>query len=180
LVNARLVGCGRCLGGATLALVVLASPAASAENDDAAALAFERFMRESRPICLERPAERCIALAWRFADENRDEGLSVAELAGIRAAFADWAVRHRDDLTRPESSGIALGFLIVDSIGLERLHAHYDTDQDGLISRSELLADVHLDQRPLGQILLDPAAVDHRALARRLGIPPAVIENALP
>ena len=94
--------------------------------------------------------------------------------------FADWAVRHRDELTRPERSGIALGFLIVDSIGLERLHALYDTDQDGLVSRSELLADVQLDQRPLGQILLDPAAIDHRALARRLGIPPAVIENALP
>ena len=86
----------------------------------------------------------------------------------------------RDDLTEPERSGIALGFLIVDSIGLERLHAIYDTDQDGLVSRSELLADVRLDQRPLGQVLLDPAAVDHRAVARRLGVPPAMPDHALP
>ncbi|MCE3247903.1 MAG: hypothetical protein K0R41_1728, partial [Geminicoccaceae bacterium] len=68
----------------------------------------------------------------------------------------------------------------VDSIGLERLHALYDADQDGLLSRSELLADVRLDERPLGEVLLDPAAVDHRAVARRLGIPPSMVENALP
>ena len=39
---------------------------------------------------------------------------------------------------------------------------------------------MRLDQRPLGEVLLDPAAVDHRAVARRLGIPPSMVENALP
>jgi len=165
---------------ATLALIVLGSPAVSAGGDDGSAVAFDRFMRASRPICLERPAEHCVALAWRFADADGDQGLSVLELASIRAAFEQWAVRYRDDLSQPERSGIALGFLIVDSIGLERLHAIYDTDRDGLVSRSELLADVRLDQRPLGQVLLDPAAVDHRAVARRLGVPPAMLDHALP
>jgi hypothetical protein len=165
---------------ATLTLVALASPALSTGDDGGSAVAFERFMRTSRPICLERPAEHCVALAWRFADADGDQGLSVVELAALRSAFEQWAVRYRDDLTQPERSGIALGFLIVDSIGLERLQAIYDTDQDGLVSRSELLADVRLDQRPLGQVLLDPAAVDHRAVARRLGVPPAMLDHALP
>ena len=165
---------------AALAVVLLASPAGSAGDDDGSAVAFERFMLASRPICLERPAEQCVALAWRFADADGDQGLSLVELAAIRSAFEQWAVRHRDGLTRPERSGIGLGLLIVESIGLERLHAIYDTDQDGLVSRGELLADVRLDERPLGQVLLDPAAIDHHAVARRLGVPPAMLDHALP
>jgi hypothetical protein len=165
---------------ASLALALPALPAMPAETGAGSAPAFDRFMSESRPICLREAAERCVAIAWRFADEDGDEGLSIAELAAIRSAFAQWTDRHQEGLTRPERSGIALGFLIVDSIGLERLHALYDADQDGLLSRSELLADVRLDQRPLGEVLLDPAAVDHRAVARRLGIPPSMVENALP
>jgi hypothetical protein len=46
-----------------------------------------------------------------------------------------------------------------------------------LISRSELLADVQLDERPIGAVLLDPAAVDHVAIARRLGLPPTILER---
>jgi hypothetical protein len=179
LVNGKLSGRSRVPISAALALAMLASPAA-AQGDDGAALAFERFMRESRPICLQEPAADCIALAWQFADEDGDRGLAVAELAAIRAAFAEWVLRHQDELTRPERSGIALGFLIVDSIGLERLHALSDADQDGLISRSELLADVQLDQRPLAETLLDPAAVDRRAIARRLGVPPALLDRLEP
>jgi len=119
---------------ATLALVALTSPALSAGDDGGSAVAFDRFTRTSRLICLERPAEHCVALAWRFADADGDQGLSVVELASIRATFEQWAVRYRDDLTEPERSGIAPGILIVDSIGLERLHAIYDTDQDGVWS----------------------------------------------
>jgi len=143
-------------------------------------LAFERFMQVSRPICSEQPARACVALAWGFADSDGDQALSVAELAAIRAELESWALRNQDQLTAPEQSGLALGLLLVDSLGLERLHALYDTDADGAISRSELLADVQLDQRPLAETLLDPAAVDHRAIARRLGLPPALIERIRP
>ena len=79
---------------ATLTLVALASPALSTGDDGGSAVAFERFMRTSRPICLERPAEHCVALAWRFADADGDQGLSVVELASIRATFEQWAVRY--------------------------------------------------------------------------------------
>jgi len=39
---------------------------------------------------------------------------------------------------------------------------------------------VRLDQRPLGQVLLDPAAVDRAAVARRLGVPPALLDHIQP
>jgi hypothetical protein len=164
--------------GALLALVALTAPATA--EDDGSAGVFDRFMGASRSICLERPAEHCVAFAWRLADADGDQGLSLAELAWVRSAVEHWAVRRRDELTVPERSGITLGLLIVDSVGLERLHAIYDADGDGLISSSELLADVRLDQRPLGEVLLDPAAIDHRAVARRLGVPGAMLDHALP
>jgi hypothetical protein len=137
-------------------------------------------MEVSRPVCSQQPAPACVALAWGFADSDGDEALSVAELAAIRAELESWALRHRDQLTPPEVSGLALGLLLVDSLGLERLHALYDSDADGAVSRSELLADVQLDQRPLAETLLDPAAVDRRAIARRLGLPPALLDRLEP
>jgi hypothetical protein len=143
-------------------------------------LAFERFMQVGRPICSEQPAPACVALAWAFADSDGDQVLSVAELAAIRTELESWALRHRNQLSAPEQSGLALGLLLVDSLGLERLHALYDTDADGAISRSELLADVQLDQRPLAETLLDPAAVDRHAIARRLGVPPALLDRLEP
>jgi hypothetical protein len=79
---------------ATLALVALTSPALSAGDDGGSAVAFDRFIRTSRLICLERPAEHCVPLAWRFADADGDQGLSVVELASICATFEQWAVRY--------------------------------------------------------------------------------------
>ena len=141
---------------------------------------FERFMEVGRPVCSEQPAPACVALAWGFADSDGDQALLAAEWAAIRAELESWALRHRDQLTPPEQSGLALGLLLVDSLGLERLHALYDADADGAVSRSELLADVRLDQRPLAETLLDPAAVDRRAIARRLGVPPALLDRLEP
>ena len=164
--------------------IALAAVAVSGRAAPAAAVidevAFDRFMRVGRPICTEQPAGACVALAWSFADRNADQALSVAELAAIRTELESWALRHRDQLTPPERSGLALGLLLVDSIGLERLHALYDADADGVISRSELLADVQLDERPLPDTLLDPDAVDRGAIARRLGVPPRLLERLQP
>jgi hypothetical protein len=166
----------RILGLAALALG--GSPGSAAAVIDGPA--FERFMQVGRPLCAEQPASACVALAWGFADGDGDRALSVAELAAVRTEVERWALRNRDRLTQPELAGLALGLLLVDSLGLERLHAVYDADADGLISRSELLADVRLDQRPLPETLLDPAAVDRPAIARRLGVPPALLERLAP
>jgi hypothetical protein len=154
------------------------SPAAVAEVADGVAL--DHFMQASRPICLEQPAAVCVGLAWRFADADGDQALSLDELLAVRRELGDWALRHQDELTGPERSSLTLGLLLVDSIGLERLLGLYDADADGLVSRSELLAGVTLAPRPLGPTLLDPAAVDRAAIARRLGLPPALLERLEP
>jgi Ca2+-binding EF-hand superfamily protein len=170
----------RSLFAGALALVAIASSRPAAEVIDGQVAAFNRFIQAGRPICLHRPAAECIQVAWAFADVDGDRRLSLAELATIRDGLERWAIHHKDDLSQPELSSIVLGLLLVDSIGLERLVAVYDTDRDGLISRRELLADVRLDQRPLGEILLDPEAVDRRAIARRLGLSPTLIDRLQP
>jgi Ca2+-binding EF-hand superfamily protein len=167
------------LAGA-LALIAIASGRTAAGIVDNQVVAFDRFLKASGPICLHRPAAECIEVAWTFADVDHDQGLSLAELTSIRDGLERWAIRHQADLSQMERSSILLGLLLADSIGLERLLSVYDTDRDGRISRRELLADVRLDRRPLGEILLDPAAVDRVAIARRLGLPPALLDRLQP
>jgi Ca2+-binding EF-hand superfamily protein len=181
MVNRRARGRAKPLLMTALALLA-AVPAAAQILDgvDGRATAFDRFMRASRPVCEQRPAEECVALAWRFADTNGDHELSAAELTNVRATVEDWALHYPDELSRPERSSITLGLLLVDSIGVERLLQLYDTNHDGLISERELLADVHLDRRPLGEVLLDPAAVNRAAVARRLGLPSALLDQLQP
>jgi hypothetical protein len=164
-----------------LALLVLAPAAAgTVDGIDGRVAAFDQFMNASRPVCERRPAAECVALAWRFADADGDHELSAAELTNLRATVESWLLGHPDELSGPERSSLTLGLLLVDSIGVERLLELYDSNHDGLISRSELLADVRLDRRPLGAVLLDPAAVDRAAIARRLGLPAALIEQLQP
>jgi hypothetical protein len=168
------------LFGLLLTMPIAAGGADGLDGIDGGAIAFDRFIRDGGPICQQRPAEQCVAFAWRFADADGDQRLSLAELESIRAAVGSWALRHRDELAPAERPSLALGLLLVDSIGVERLLALFDSNHDGLISRSELLADVHLDRRPLDQVLLDPAAVDRAAIARRLGLPPTLVERLQP
>lgn len=158
-----------------LALAAAGSPRAAAPEPPV--VAFDRFVLESNPVCQFRSAADCVDLAWRFADADADRGLSLDELEALRADLEVWAIWRQANLAARERSGIALGLWLVDSVGLEYLHAAYDTDGDGLISRTELLADVRLDERPIGTVLLDPAAVDHAAIARRLGLPPTILER---
>ena len=70
-----------------------------------------------------------------------------------------------------------VGLLMADGIGMERLHKAFDTDRNGRVSQRELLTDVTLDQRSLGAILTDVKAVNRKALATRLGLPPRMIEE---
>jgi hypothetical protein len=141
---------------------------------------FDRFIGSSGPVCQHQPAAKCVDAAWVFADHNGDQGLSVEELQEVRHELKEWTVWRTDDLSQTERSLLTLGFLVVDSLGLERLHALYDADHDGLISRNELLADVRLDERPLGEILLDAEAIDRAGIAARLGLSPALVERLQP
>lgn len=165
--------------GLGLGLLALAAwgLAAAAAAPEPPIVAFDRFVTESNPVCRFGRAEDCVDLAWRFADSDGDQGLSVEELQAIRTDLEVWAIWRQADLAARERSGIAMGLWLVEAVGLEYLHAAYDDDGNGLISRAELLADVHLDERPIGAVLLDPQAVDHAAIGRRLGLPPTVLER---
>ncbi len=143
-------------------------------------LLFDRFVGSSGPICQYRPAAECVDAAWLFVDRDGDQGLSVGELQQLRDSLNDWTMWRAGQLTRTESSLLALGFLVVDGLGVGGLHTLYDANHDGLVSRDELLADVRLDGRPLGEILVDPEAVDRAAIAARLGLPPALLERLQP
>ncbi len=99
-------------------LTLLAAPALAAAEDvgglDASAAAFEQFMRTSRTICRQRPAEECVALAWRLADTDADLGLSVAELTEVRTRLGDWLLRHAQELSQPERSSLVFGLLLAE------------------------------------------------------------------
>ena len=87
----------------------------------------------------------------------------------VRADLLQWTEWRGQSLTGSERLGISTGVWIVDSVGLPNLFAGFDEDGDGGLSQAELLADVRLDERPIGKVLLDPEAVDRKALAGRLG-----------
>ncbi len=142
-------------------------------------LAFEQFIRASAPVCERRPAADCVDAGWGFADTDGDGRLSVAELTAVRDALAAWSGWRGDSLNKRERTSIAIGLWLVDSIGLDRLVASYSQDADDSLSRDELLADVTLDERPLGEVLLDAQAVDRQAVAQRLGALSPVLEGLL-
>jgi hypothetical protein len=159
-----------------LAVAAAVLPAAKAAPEPPI-VAFDRFISESNSVCRFGRAADCVDLAWRFADADGNHGLSLDELRALRADVEVWAIWRQADLAAQERSGIAMGLWLVDAVGLDYLVAVYDADGDGLLSRSELLADVHLDERPIGTVLLDPQAVDHAAIGRRFGLPSTVLDQ---
>lgn len=131
-------------------------------------LAFDKFMTVSAPICQNQPAQKCVDFTWRFADRNNDKTVSLAELQTIRAEMGNW-LSWKDTITPRERANAAMGLMIVDSAGLPVLFSGFDSNGDGQLTQAELLADVRMDERPLGQILTDEKAVDRQRFSQRLG-----------
>ena len=131
--------------------------------------AFDNFITRTGPICERQSSLLCVDSAWRFADSNGDQGLSVAELTGVRDDLRAWLIWKEQDIPVAQRRMVQFGLMLVDGVGLPYLVERYDDNGDGAISRTELLSDVRLDARPLGQVLLDSNAVDWEALSRRLG-----------
>lgn len=161
----------------------LSSLAAALERERAlapAVAAFDRFLAVSSPVCLHRPAAECVGVGWAFADADGDGALALGEIRRVRDTFAAWLELNRADLTSRERSLSSVGLWLIDAVGLERLHESYDADGDGLVGRGELLADVTLDERPLGEVLIDPDAVDRAAIADRVGGFLPLLQDRLP
>ena len=161
-------------GAALICVMILGLSAGHARAQEAASpapeiLAFEQFIRNSGPLCQSSPSADCVERGWRFADRDGDGGIALAELESIRSALLRWTEWRGDSLRSGERLGIATGIWLVDQVGLANLFQSYNENGDSALSQDELLADVRLDKRPLGALLLDPAAVDRAAIARRLG-----------
>jgi hypothetical protein len=155
---------------AALLMILAAGPAAATQPAATAeALAFDRFLALTNPVCEQKSSVLCVDTAWRAVDRDGDKRLGLAEFQGIRGELLAWLTWKGQGLPAAQRRMIQLGLLVVDGIGLPALVDSYDADGDGAISRAELLTDVSLDARPLGQVLLDAKAVDWEALSRRLG-----------
>lgn len=172
----------RSLRSALLVTALLSLPIAAAEAQTAPPaqpaparpaatpqiLAFDKFMSQSSPICQKEPSQRCVDAGWRFADRNGDKTLSLAEVQAVRAEMGDW-LAWKEGINPREKANAAMGMWMVDSAGLPNLFASYDANGDGQLTQAELLADVKLDKRPLGQVLTDDKAVNRQRFSQRLG-----------
>ena len=152
---------------------------AQAALPDAAVQAFEHFIRQTGPLCQSEASTLCVGQGWRFADSSGDGRVSLREMQAVRAALVEWAKWRGDSLRAGERLGIHGGVWLVDTVGLDKLFASFDADGDSALSLAELLADVSLDERPLGAVLLDPEAVDRQAISQRLGQFAPMLEGLL-
>lgn len=148
----------------TLAVSAMAAPAAT----DMATVS--RFLDRAGPVCQRQPAAVCIDNGWRFTDTNGDDRIDARELRGRYRDLSAWYSAEQANLDANSQAMLALGLWMTRIVGIENLVASYDTDGDGRLTRDEALADVTLDERPLGKVLLDPDAVDREAFAGRLGV----------
>ena len=158
----------------TAVLVLLgtlaATPGAAQQGDPTpGARGFAAFLGYSAPICLAQSAPACVEAGWRFADRDRSGTISLGEFETVREELRAWLAWPGNGIRPAERRGVLLGLMIVKAVGLARLVESYDSDGDAALSRAELLSDVTLDQRPLGEVLSDSSAVDWDSLRRRLG-----------
>jgi len=153
----------------SLVLALAAPPSAAQQAPSASVRDFARFLALASPLCQRQAARSCVDVGWRFADRDRNGRISVAELETVRVELREW-LRWPDNGVRPgEKRAVLLGLIVIETIGLDRLVASYDAGADGQLSRKELLSDLRLDGRPLGEIFSDSDAVDWDALRGRLG-----------
>ncbi len=155
---------------AILCLAAAAAPSLAQQSQPKEAVRdFAKFLALASPLCQRQAARRCVDAGWRFADRDRDGRIGVAELEQVRVELRAWLAWPENGIKPHERRGVLIGLIVVETIGLERLVESYDTGTDGQLSREELLSDLRLDGRPLGEILGDSQAVDWDRLRGRLG-----------
>ncbi len=149
-------------------------PAPTAAIED-----FDKFVTGAVPTCQNQPAQICVDTGWTFIDTDTNGGISATEVNALRTTMGDWFAWRQTSLTEQERSALALGLFVADAVGLENLLAGFDANGDGQLTQRELLADVTMDQRPLGEILADPDAVNRDAIAQRLGAAAPFLDGVL-
>ena len=154
-----------------LLICCMSSAAAPGPSPPKEAYRVQSFLDRVQVVCGSAAAQRCVNAGWNFAARDPGRGLSLADVERLRQRLGVWYKWRQATLRNRERLSIGLGLLLADGMGLDRLHGAFDADGDGWLNQRELLTDVRLDNRPLGEVLLDPEAVDRAALARRLKLP---------
>lgn len=163
-------------GGAMLTAAPVSGQSTGQEHPPSSeAAAFDVFVRAAAATCLSRPSAECVDSGWNFADRDQNERLTAAEFTRMRQDLGEWFSWRAPSLTARERNALTLGLLVIDSMGMEQIVGGFDADMDGSVTRMELLADITLDERPLGKILVDPEAVDRAEVARRFGAASALL-----
>jgi len=151
--------------------------APTARADDAAAV--QALIDEASAVCFAQPAQACVDLGWAFAVSDPTTGLTLADVEALRARVGTWFATAQSSLAPQVKTMVAMGMLLVDGRGLDRVLGYFDADRNGAVSQAELLADVTMDDRPLPEIVADPEAVDRLGLAERLELPPQLVLQVL-
>lgn len=153
------------LGGLALAtgLGTAALPAAAGEA------AFDRAVRQLASHCARGPATACAARTFALIDANDDGVVELEEFQKLDARLRVWTAAHADELHPMDLRALQLGFILADTIGIERAMLLYDEDGDGALSLDEMTADLVLDERPLPEIVQAREIVDWPSLRRRFG-----------
>ena len=153
------------LGGLALA-AMLGAAAAPALAEEAG---FDRAVRQLAGHCARGPATSCAARAFALIDANDDGVAEIEELQALDARLRVWAGANGAELHPMDLRALQLGFLLVDTIGIERGMMLYDDDGDGALSLEEMTADLALDGRPLPELVRSRELVDWPSLRRRFG-----------
>lgn len=162
-----------------LAALAAAVPAAAQTTAPAGTARIDRFVRDNAQLCAQAASTDCFDRSFRFADTDRDGQLSLPELQALQADMFEWLRANRDRLSPGDRRGVFGTLAIVEMAGLPRLFASYDEDGDGKLNRTELLADVRLDERPLALLVRDPEAVNWSSLRKRLGAAAPLLDGAI-
>jgi hypothetical protein len=144
------------------------------------ASAVQTFIRSASAACQRERAQACVDAGWKFAAKAPDRGLTLPDLQDLRRRVGSWFARYQNSMSAQERNSVALGLLVADGIGMPALHAAFDADRNGQVTKRELLADVALDDRPLGAVLSDAKSINRAGIARKLGLPAQYLEALFP
>jgi hypothetical protein len=159
---------GQCT--ARLCALVLATAVGTAPLPASAGeTGFDRAVRQLASHCARSPATACAERTFALIDANDDGVVELDEFQKLDARLRVWTAAHTDELHPMDLRALQLGFILADTIGIERAMLLYDEDGDGALSLEEMTADLVLDSRPLPEIVQAREIVDWPSLRRRFG-----------
>jgi hypothetical protein len=151
--------------GTLLIGAVLLAPAPARAD----AAEFDRAVRGVAGDCVRGPATVCARRFFALADHDRDGVADLEEIQRLDASMRGWTNSHAESLDPIDLRALQVGFLLVDTIGIEYGMLLYDEDGDGGISLAEATADLNLDDRPLPELVQTGELVNWPSLRRRFG-----------